>query len=108
MEKCCIGETYTKEVTFTGQNGLHIGAYCSVCGKWIKWLPQETGWKAFRMPFGKHRYSTLGKIYKDDPGYIVWGSKTFIDENTIHIGLKMEEAIDEMEEDPVLAKKYLR
>lgn len=32
---CCNGKTIQK------QPGPHIGEYCSDCGKWIRWVPQE-------------------------------------------------------------------
>jgi len=27
--------------TYTEQKGVHLGEYCSSCGKWLKWVRQE-------------------------------------------------------------------
>jgi hypothetical protein len=30
--------------------GFHLGAYCTVCGWWIKWVPQTAVWLALVPP----------------------------------------------------------
>lgn len=56
------------------QVGKHIGIYCSECGKWIKWKPQNKDWRSFVMPFGKHAGKKLADIAGCDYDYLKWGS----------------------------------
>ena len=71
----CDGDTIEKE------KGPHVGVYCGMCDKWLRWKPKtvnyEKEWNTFRMPFGKHE----GKLIKELPHhYLKWGAENLDDD----------------------------
>lgn len=57
---CGSPDYYTKE------QGQQIGAYCSSCHKWIKWLPQGKP----KFHFGKHKGEFVHEV--TNLGYLIW------------------------------------
>lgn len=33
-----------RSFTSVGETRQHLGAYCTACGSWIKWVPQNEEW----------------------------------------------------------------
>lgn len=59
-EFCC--RNCGPDITVVFKNvGPHRGAYCSNCGKWIKWVSQ----KDFRDKMEKNRVSNMTSINSD-------------------------------------------
>jgi uncharacterized protein (DUF3820 family) len=59
MNRCCESLTVLRE------KGRHIGEYCTSCGKWLRWVPQQVTLeraKSFVMPFGVHKGKPLGEL----------------------------------------------
>jgi len=55
-------------------SGQHIGEYCAVCDKWLRWIPQD--WSKFVWPVGaKHKGKTLAFIVQNDRPYVEWAAK---------------------------------
>lgn len=56
------------------RQGQHLGEYCSQCGRWIRWVPQD--WKKFVWPVGdKHKGQLLSDILVNDKPYLEWVSQ---------------------------------
>jgi hypothetical protein len=53
----------------TSQSGIHIKASCSLCGSYIKFLPQSDG-PMDKMPLGKYKGWYFDEI--DDKYYLEW------------------------------------
>jgi len=52
------------------QNSIHHSAYCTVCGAFIKHVPQsETD---FKMPFGKYKGVRASDLVQTDLNYARW------------------------------------
>ena len=52
------------------QNSIHHSAYCTVCGAFIKHVPQsETD---FKMPFGKYKGVNASQVVTEDRRYAEW------------------------------------
>lgn len=50
--------------------GSHIKCSCPGCGKYIKFLPHQTGEAKFY--FGKHKGKTVTEVMKIDKEYLRW------------------------------------
>ena len=54
--------------------GKHIGEYCTVCGKWLRWVPGN--WRDFVWPVGaKYKGKTLAYILFNDRKYLEWAAE---------------------------------
>jgi len=82
------------------RNGTkHIEARCPVCGKYIKYLPQDN----FRMPFGKYKGMDIMDVARKDIDYLRW-----LEENTTKNSIRnrCREAI--MSQFNLIQKKMVR
>jgi hypothetical protein len=56
------------------KQGQHLGEYCSLCSKWVRWVPQD--WKKFIWPVGtKHKGQLLSDILVKDRPYLEWAAQ---------------------------------
>lgn len=52
-------------------NGPHLGEYCSVCYRWLRWVPQDI--HKFVWPIGsKHQGHFIMDIARSYPSYLEW------------------------------------
>lgn len=66
-----------KPATLTLTPGItHHGRWdCETCKTFVAWQPEpmtDERALAFRMPYGKHHYKTLGEIEASHPDYLDW------------------------------------
>ena len=77
--KKCNHHLFEVKETLASNGITHVGAYCSECGAWLRWLPAQVPEAAalvrvgdIEIPFGKHK----GKKLKDIPrDYLEWLAK---------------------------------
>jgi uncharacterized protein (DUF3820 family) len=97
---CTCGCAETKQE----KRGPHLGDFCAGCGKWLRWLPQNSdNWREFVMPFGKYRGFTLANIALDDPEYLTWAAEKL----TGTIQRRCKQAADDMKTAIGYAQFYL-
>ena len=73
---CACGSSERIQTIKKCSNGAeHLGLYCSVCNKFIKWVPQEKVNLEMVMQIGVHKGKTLVEIYTHFPDYCMWFSK---------------------------------
>lgn len=79
MKKCICGNNlfFIREKQSSNQI-LHVGAYCSTCNQWLRWLPAERPEEdlshigEIEIPFGKYKGTKLKDLKKE---YLQWMSE---------------------------------